>query len=70
MKRRNFLRSSAFASVMTGSTQSLLALADDNIYRKNIGLQIYTLRDQLKADLKGTLKAVADAGYQQVEPFG
>ena len=44
---------------MTGSTQSLLALADDNIYRKNIGLQIYTLRDQLKADLKGTLKAVA-----------
>jgi sugar phosphate isomerase/epimerase len=55
---------------MTGSTQSLLALADDNIYRKNIGLQIYTLRDQLKADLKGTLKAVADAGYQQVEPFG
>jgi sugar phosphate isomerase/epimerase len=55
---------------MAGSTQSLLALAGDNVYRKNIGLQIYTLRDQLKVDLKGTLKAVADAGYQQVEPYG
>ena len=59
MQRRTFLRSSAFASIMAGSTQSLLALAGDNVYRKNIGLQIYTLRDQLKADLKGTLKAVA-----------
>jgi sugar phosphate isomerase/epimerase len=56
--------------MMTGSTQSLLALSGDNVYRKNIGLQIYTLRDQLKADLKGTLKAVASAGYQQVEPYG
>ena len=53
---------------MAGSLQSLLALADDNVYRKNIGLQIYTLRNQLKADLKGTLKAVADAGYKQVAP--
>ncbi|MDG2400681.1 MAG: sugar phosphate isomerase/epimerase [Akkermansiaceae bacterium] len=70
MRRRFFLRTSASASIMAGSTQSLLALAGDNVYRKNIGLQIYTLRDQLKVDLKGTLKAVADAGYQQVEPYG
>ena len=70
MKRRTFLRTSASASIMAGSLQSLLALADDNVYRKNIGLQIYTLRNQLKADLKGTLKAVADAGYKQVEPYG
>jgi sugar phosphate isomerase/epimerase len=70
MNRRNFLRTSASASILAGTTQSLLALGDDNVYRKNIGLQIYTLRDQLKADLKGTLKAVAEAGYQQVEPYG
>lgn len=70
MNRRNFLHTSASASILAGSTQSLLALADDNVYRKNIGLQIYTLRDQLKSDLKGTLKAVAEAGYQQVEPYG
>ena len=70
MHRRTFFRTSALASIMAGSTQSLLALADDNIYRKNIGLQIYTLRNQLKKDLKGTLKTVADAGYKQVEPYG
>ena len=27
------------------------------------------LRDQIKADLPGTLKAVAAAGYKQVEPY-
>ena len=70
MNRRNFLRTSASATILAGSTQSLLALADDNVYRKNIGLQIYTLRNQLRADLKGTLKTVADAGYKQVEPYG
>ena len=70
MNRRDFLRTSASASILAGSTQGLLALADDNVYRKKIGLQIYTLRDQLKADLKGTLKAVAEAGYTQVEPYG
>ena len=70
MNRRIFLRNSASATILAGSTQSLLALADDNVYRKNIGLQIYTLRNQLRADLKGTLKTVADAGYKQVEPYG
>jgi sugar phosphate isomerase/epimerase len=70
MNRRNFLRTSTSASILAGSTQSLLALADDNVYRKNIGLQIYTLRDQLTKNLPETLKAVAEAGYHQVEPYG
>jgi sugar phosphate isomerase/epimerase len=34
---------------------------------KEIGLQLYTLRNQLAEDVSGTLKAVADAGYYQVE---
>lgn len=70
MNRRNFIRTSATASLLAGSAQTLFALNKDNVYRKNIGLQIYTLRDQLKADLQGTLKAVAEAGYKQVEPYG
>lgn len=36
-------------------------------YVEQIGLQLYTLRDQMAADSKATLKAVANAGYEQVE---
>jgi hypothetical protein len=36
-------------------------------YLKTLGLQLYTLRNQLAEDIPGTIKAVADAGYYQVE---
>lgn len=38
--------------------------------KKDIGLQLYTLRNQIDQDLEATLKAVADTGYNQVELFG
>ncbi|HEY1121793.1 MAG TPA: sugar phosphate isomerase/epimerase [Haloferula sp.] len=71
MKRRTFLRSAAVSSLaLTPASQVLAALAPDNKYRKNIGIQLYTLRDALGKDAAGTLKAVAEAGYKQVEPYG
>ena len=39
-------------------------------YRSEIGIQLYTLRNQIDADVKSTIQAVADAGYKQVEPYG
>jgi len=36
---------------------------------KNIGLQLYTLRDDLPKDPKGVLKQVASFGYNQLESF-
>ncbi len=35
-----------------------------------IGLQLYTVRDPLQRDFEGTLKAVADIGYREVEFAG
>lgn len=35
-----------------------------------IGLQLYTLRQDLSKDLEGTLKKVAAIGYKEVELFG
>lgn len=35
-----------------------------------IGLQLYTVRDELAADPAGTLETVADLGYDGVELFG
>jgi len=37
---------------------------------KIIGLQIYTLRDQISKDLEGTLKKVAETGYKNIEGYG
>ncbi|MGY8644418.1 MAG: hypothetical protein ACKVJU_25405, partial [Verrucomicrobiales bacterium] len=72
MKRRHFLRNSSFTILAGagGAFQSLRALEADNAYRNAIGLQLYTLRNELKADTVGTIKAVAKLGYKQVEPYG
>ena len=35
-----------------------------------VGLQLYTVRDLMKADFEGTLAAVAKAGYREVEFAG
>lgn len=66
MNRRFFLQSTVASAVAIPS----FALEANNPYRNNIGIQLYTLRNELKADTAGTIKAVADAGYQQVEPYG
>ncbi|TAE77106.1 MAG: sugar phosphate isomerase/epimerase [Verrucomicrobia bacterium] len=71
MERRSFLRRSAATTLAFGSTGGLMAaLAPDNAYRKNLGIQLYTLRDALGKDTLGTLKQVAAAGYKQVEGYG
>ncbi|MCX7992535.1 MAG: sugar phosphate isomerase/epimerase [Fimbriimonadales bacterium] len=36
----------------------------------HIGLQLYTLRDDLKADFEGTVRAVAQMGYEYIETTG
>ncbi len=70
MRRREFLGAGAAMTLSLGAHRSLLALDPDNMYRKEIGIQLYTLRNQIDSDVKGTIQAVADAGYKQVEPYG
>ncbi|HEX6180028.1 MAG TPA: sugar phosphate isomerase/epimerase [Chitinophagaceae bacterium] len=36
---------------------------------KKIGIQLYTLRELFKTDVPGTIAAVAQAGYQEVETY-
>jgi sugar phosphate isomerase/epimerase len=71
MNRRSFIRTTAATSVLLGQSGNLFAaLEADNAYRKNIGIQLYTLRKELGKDPAGTLKQVAAAGYKQVELYG
>lgn len=65
--RRTFLK-------QTGVLAAGLALAPSLGFipatKKQVGLQLYTLRDILPKDLKGTIAKIAKAGYNQVEVFG
>lgn len=38
--------------------------------KKKVGLQLYSLREQLPKDVRGTIAKVAQAGYSEVETFG
>ena len=70
MNRRTFIRTTAATSIAVAQTGNLFALEAENAYRKNIGIQLFTLRNELAKDPGGTLKQVAADGYKQVEPYG
>lgn len=70
MKRRSFLRTSAGTALFAAPGSALLALEKDNRYRRLIGLQLYTLRNEIAKDAAATIKAVKEAGYVQGEPYG
>lgn len=38
--------------------------------KKSVGLQLYSLRDELPKDVKGTIAKVAKAGFKEVETYG
>jgi sugar phosphate isomerase/epimerase len=66
ISRRDFLKTGALAL-------SLPLLSKVDAFGKpikNIGLQLYTLRDELGKDLEGVLQKVAGIGYKEVETFG
>lgn len=70
--RREFLKVAAAGSlgaIMLGTRACKTAVAVD---RKSfgVGIQLYTLRDALAADVPGTLKKVSDIGYKNLELAG
>lgn len=69
INRRHFLRNTAGTAVALASVQSLFGAESTSPYVKNMGIQLYTLRDQIAKDTPGAIKAVAEAGYRQVEPY-
>jgi sugar phosphate isomerase/epimerase len=69
MNRRHFLTGLTTTVAACSCRGFLHALEPDNIYRKTIGIQLYTLRKQLAEDTRATIEAVAKMGYKQVEAY-
>lgn len=64
--RRNFIINASMAT----ATVCLIPSFAFSSNKKRIGLQLYTLRDELPKDVKGTLEKVAQVGYTEVELYG
>src|SRR3984885_5229279 len=69
MNRRGFLETVTTVTAATLLTRKISWAAADHKIDK-IGLELYTVRDELKADFDGTLAKVAAIGYPEVEFAG
>ena len=66
--RRTFVKSGAMAVVGAAILPaSMFACSDEKAV---VGLQLYSVRDDMQNDPKGTLKKLADMGYKVVEHAG
>ncbi len=65
LNRRSFLQTSALAGTALLLSPSLFA--NSKTSKKNIGIQLYSVREEMKKDPLSTLKKVAEMGYKNVE---
>lgn len=63
--RRTFIQQTAMAAIVTAASPSILLAAKKNKYI--VGIQLYSIREDMKKDPLGTLKALASMGYKNVE---
>jgi sugar phosphate isomerase/epimerase len=64
--RRTFIINGSLATVAVLAMPSFAFTMN----KKEIGLQLYTLREELPQDIKGTLEKVSSAGFTTVETYG
>lgn len=72
MKRREFIKTTGIITsgmVLSNYLSACGSATASNDISKNFGLQLYTLRDVMPNDPKGTLKKVASFGYKQIEGY-
>ena len=70
--RRNFLKQAAAiggASLFGGGLGEVFAqVSPAAVWKNQIGLELYTVRDLMMTDFEGVLEKIAQMGYREVEP--
>jgi sugar phosphate isomerase/epimerase len=67
MDRRTFLGTLSAATLLTNR---FVHAASDDRKLTHLGVQLYTVREQLEKDFEGTLSKIASIGYREVEFAG
>lgn len=72
MNRRTFLGTITAATLLSNRFASALAFPKEGDAHQidKIGVQLYTVREEMKHDFEGTLAKVAKVGYREVEFAG
>lgn len=70
LSRRTFIQSSAFALTAASCLSAYASSAKTGPLGKAIGIQLYTVRNETKKDLAGTLEALSKIGFREVEMAG
>ncbi|WP_316831121.1 sugar phosphate isomerase/epimerase [Pedobacter aquatilis] len=66
ISRRKFITNSSMAAAAALLIPSFAFAPRERV----VGLQLYSLRDELPKDVKGVLEKVAKAGFKEVETYG
>ena len=69
MKRRTFIRTTS-AGMVAGMLMPTSILANSLPAKHTIGLQLYSLRNEIKDDLPGSLEKISNIGYKNLEAAG
>jgi len=67
--RRDFLKASAAVAALSVIPTGFAACTSQP-KEKAIGVQLYSVREDLQKDFDGTMKALAEIGYKRFESFG
>ena len=70
ISRRNFLKNSSFALAGTALAADGLPSAIFNPPASHLGVQLWSIREDMNKDAAGTVKALSKMGYREVEGFG
>ena len=65
MERRDFLKISSSSALGLALMPSLISCA--GVVEKSYGLGVYTVRDALEKDFKGTLERLSKIGFSDLE---
>jgi sugar phosphate isomerase/epimerase len=66
MDRRQFTKS----IFLSAAAMKLAPAFSENFAARPLGAQLWTIREPMKKDLPGSLKKLADLGYNEIELFG
>ena len=69
MNRRQFINRSA-TLLAVGSIAHHLVGCSRPAEQRRIGIQLYSVKDELAKDFMGSLKKLSETGYSSVEPYG
>jgi len=67
--RRTFIKQAGMAAAAAALLPSF-ACSAAAVKGKTVGIQLYSLREQIPHDVKGVIEKVAKAGYKEVETYG